>query len=61
MEATGATRDAARGAIEAAGGKVKLAIVMLMRSVSAAEAEELLTQSGGVVRSVVGDPPPVIE
>ncbi len=61
MEATGATRDSARRAIEAAGGKVKLAIVMLMRSVSAAEAEELLIQSGGVVRSVVGDPPPVIE
>ena len=40
---------------------MKLAIVMVSRSVSAAEGERLLTDAGGVVRTVVGDPPSVIE
>lgn len=63
MEATGggAGREEARRAIKAAGGSVKLAIVMVSRSVSAAEGERLLTDAGGVVRAVVGDPPSVIE
>ena len=61
MEATGAGREEARRVIEAAEGNVKLAIVMVSRSVSAAEGERLLTDAGGVVRAVVGDPPSVIE
>ncbi len=63
MEATGGGtgREKARQAIKAAGGSVKLAIVMVSRSVGAAEAERLLTDAGGVVRAVVGDPPSVIE
>ena len=56
-----AGRDEARQAIKAAGRSVKLAIVMVSRSVSAAGGERLLTRAGGVVRAVVGDPPSVVE
>jgi N-acetylmuramic acid 6-phosphate etherase len=59
MECCGIDRPAARGAIEAAGGSVKLAIVMVKRGVGKADAERLLTQTGGFVRRAVGDPPPV--
>src|SRR2546427_12804477 len=51
-------RAAARGAIEAAGGSVKLAIVMARRGVRKAEAERLLADAGGVVRQGGGGPPP---
>ena len=61
MEATGAGREEARRAIKEAEGSAKLAIVMVSRSVSAAEGERLLTDAGGAVRAVVGDPPSVIE
>ena len=61
MEATGASREESRRAIEAAGGSVKLAIVMVMRRVSASDGESLLTDADGIVRKVVSDPPPVIE
>ena len=50
---------AARRAIEAAGGSVKLAIVMAKSGVGKAEAEGLLAEAGGFVRRAVGDPPPV--
>jgi N-acetylmuramic acid 6-phosphate etherase len=60
MEAAGTTRKEARSAIEAAGGSVKLAIVMALRGVSAAEGERLLAEAQGVVRDVVGEPPPVV-
>ena len=50
----------ARRVIEEAGGSVKLAIVMALRDVSAAEAGKLLGEAGGLVRKVVGDPPPVV-
>jgi N-acetylmuramic acid 6-phosphate etherase len=59
MECCGIDRPAARGAIEAAGGSVKLAIVMVKRAVGKADAERLLAQAGGFVRRAVGDPPPV--
>jgi N-acetylmuramic acid 6-phosphate (MurNAc-6-P) etherase len=39
---------------------VKLAIVMALRGVGAAEGERLLEEAHGVVRNVVGDPPPVV-
>jgi len=59
MECAGVDRGAARRAIEAAGGSVKLAIVMAKRGVGKAEAERLLAEAGGFVRRAVGDPPPV--
>ena len=59
MECCGVDRVTARGAIEAAGGSVKLAIVMARRAVGKTEAERLLAEAGGFVRRAVGDPPPV--
>ena len=55
MEATGVDRPKARETIDAAGGKVKLAIVMLLTGQSAPQAEALLEQSGGHVRDAVKD------
>jgi N-acetylmuramic acid 6-phosphate etherase len=60
MEASGAGRDAARDAIGRADGSVKLAIVMVCKGVDAEEGRRLLADAGGVVRTVVGDPPPVV-
>ncbi len=57
METTGLDRAGARAVIDAAGGSVKTAIVMARRGVSTEEAEQLLAQSGGRLRPVVGDPP----
>jgi len=59
MECAGVDRAAARAAIAAAGGSVKLAIVMVRSGVSAERARALLADAGGLVRRVVGDPPPV--
>lgn len=59
MECAGVDRAAARGAIAAAGGSVKLAIVMVRTGVSAERARALLAGADGLVRRVVGDPPPV--
>jgi N-acetylmuramic acid 6-phosphate etherase len=59
MEAAGVDRSAARKAIEAADGSVKTAIVMARRGVARSEAERLLAEHAGRVRSVLGDPPPV--
>src|SRR5437867_8768676 len=59
MECCGVDRPAARRAIEAAGGSVKLAIVMVKKAVEQATAERLLEEAGGFVRRAVGDPPPV--
>ena len=61
MEVCGIGRKKARQAIEEAGGSVKTAIVMGRRCVGRAEAENLLAVSGGIVRKVVGDPPPIVE
>src|SRR6185503_2266145 len=61
MEIAGLDRDAARKAIDAAGGAVKLAIVMSMLGVDRAEAERRLAENGGVIRRVVKrEPPPVV-
>jgi N-acetylmuramic acid 6-phosphate etherase len=57
METTGVDRVAARSAIANAGGSVKLAIVMVRKGVSLAEAEKLLAEHEGRLREVVGDPP----
>jgi len=59
MECCGVDRVAARAAIEAAGGSVKLAIVMVRKATGRAEAEQALAAAGGFVRRAVGDPPPV--
>jgi N-acetylmuramic acid 6-phosphate etherase len=59
MEICGVDRTAARAAVDAAGGSVKLAIVMVRRTVTAEEGRRLLAEAKGVVRSVAGDPPPV--
>ncbi len=59
MEMCGIDRPAARDAIEQAAGSVKVAIVMVRRGVAADEAARLLADAGGLVRNVVGDPPPV--
>jgi N-acetylmuramic acid 6-phosphate etherase len=59
MECVGVDRAGARRAIEAAGGSVKLAIVMAKRGVDKAEAVRLLAGAGGFVRRAAGDPPPV--
>lgn len=59
MECCGVDRAGARRAIGAAGGSVKLAIVMVKKGVAKADAERLLAKAGGFVRRAVGDPPPV--
>src|SRR5881392_4462766 len=59
MECCGVDRPAARRAIEAAGGSVKLAIVMVKKAVEKVAAERLLEEAGGFVRRAAGDPPPV--
>jgi N-acetylmuramic acid 6-phosphate etherase len=59
MEACGVGREAARAAIEAADGSVKLAIVMVKADVEKDEATRRLAAAGGLVRVVAGDPPPV--
>ena len=61
MEITGLDRDAAKKALDAAGGVVKLAIVMSLLGVSRDEAEKRLAEQGGVIRRVVKrEPPPVV-
>jgi len=59
MEACGVARAEARRAIDAADGSVKLAIVMVHKGVDRESAATLLQAAGGLVRRVVGDPPPV--
>ncbi|HEX6106430.1 MAG TPA: N-acetylmuramic acid 6-phosphate etherase [Gemmatimonadales bacterium] len=59
METTGLDRARARSVIEAADGRVKTAIVMARRQVSREEADRLLAEHEGRLRTVVGDPPPV--
>jgi len=59
METTGLGREEARAVLEAAGGRVKTAIVMARRRVGSEEADRLLAEHQGRLRSVVGDPPPV--
>jgi N-acetylmuramic acid 6-phosphate etherase len=60
MEVCAVDRDRARAAIDAAGGSVKLALVMVRRGVGADDARRLLDAAGGMIRRVIGDPPPVI-
>jgi N-acetylmuramic acid 6-phosphate etherase len=59
MEVTGVTRDAARAAIERAGGSVRTAIVMAKTGATAEAVAALLAQHDNRVRAVLGAPPPV--
>jgi N-acetylmuramic acid 6-phosphate etherase len=59
MEVCGVDREAARAAIGAAQGSVKLAIVMIKGGLDREEARRRLEAAGGSVRKVVGDPPSV--
>ena len=59
METTGLDRARARAVIDAADGRVKTAIVMARREVSRDEADRLLEEHQGRLRTIVGDPPPV--
>jgi N-acetylmuramic acid 6-phosphate etherase len=58
MAVCGLEREKARQLLEKAGGRVKSAIVMQKMQVGCADAERLLEEAGGVVRRVVGGPPP---
>jgi N-acetylmuramic acid 6-phosphate etherase len=57
METAGITRPEAARALQAAEGRVKIAIVMVRRGVSRPEAERLIEEARGRLRDVVGDPP----
>jgi len=58
MEVCGVDRAKARRAIDAAGGSVKTAIVMLRAGVSSQVAEDLLLKSGGIIRRALNEAPP---
>jgi N-acetylmuramic acid 6-phosphate etherase len=60
VEVCGGDREQARAALDAAGGSVKLAIVMRLLGVGRAEAERRLDEAGGVIRRVVNTPPPPV-
>ena len=60
MEVCGVDRATARDSIDRADGSVKLAIVMVRRNVQANEAAALLDGAGGIIRRVIGDPPPIV-
>ena len=50
-------RSTAARALAAAGGRAKVATVMLLAGTDAAGAERLLEGAGGVVRAATGRPP----
>lgn len=60
MEVCGVSREDARRAIDAAGGFVKTAIVMLKKHVSRERAEQLLAAAGGYARAAIGEAPPPV-
>lgn len=59
MECGAPDRARARAAIDAAGGSVKIAVVMARAGVGADEARARLAKAGGSVRKAAGDPPPL--
>ena len=61
MEIAGLDRAASQKMLYAAGGSVKVAIVMSILGITREEAERKLEQQGGVIRRVVmREPPPVV-
>ena len=59
-EVCGVDRAAAREILDAAGGSVKLGIVMHKLGATRADAERALEKEGGVIRRVVPGPPPPV-
>jgi N-acetylmuramic acid 6-phosphate etherase len=59
MEVTGVARADARRAIDAAGGSVRTAIVMVATGLSREEVTARLADHDNRVRALIGDPPPV--
>jgi len=59
MEVTGCDREAARRAIDEAGGSVRTAIVMVRTGATQPVAEATLAEHDHRVRKILGDPPPV--
>lgn len=59
MECGAPDRARARAAIDAAGGSVKVAVVMVRAGVGADEARAKLMAAGGSVRKAAGDPPSI--
>lgn len=53
---TGLAPEAAQHCLEQAGNELKIALVMQLREVDAAQARQLLLDHGGVVRQAVGSP-----
>ena len=60
VEVCGGSREEARAALDAAGGSVKVAIVMRKLGVSRVEAEQRLAAALGRIREVVPGPPPPV-
>jgi N-acetylmuramic acid 6-phosphate etherase len=56
MESCKVSRDDARSLLEAAGGSVKVAIVMHRAKIGREEAVKRIKDAGGLIRRVVGDP-----
>jgi N-acetylmuramic acid 6-phosphate etherase len=56
METCAISRDDARTLLEAAGGSVKVGIVMHRKALSREEAVKRIQDAGGLIRRVVGDP-----
>jgi N-acetylmuramic acid 6-phosphate etherase len=61
MEVTRTDRASARRAIDAAGGSVRTAIVMVAKGISRDEAQALLAAHDHHLRPILGDPPAVRE
>lgn len=61
MEVCRVDRETAGRLVKGAGGSVKVAIVMESVGVDREEAERLLESENGLMRRVIGDPPPVVE
>jgi N-acetylmuramic acid 6-phosphate etherase len=55
MTVTGVDHDEASRAIDAAGGSVKTAVVMLLKGCARAEAEARLARAGGFVRAALAE------
>ncbi|MGB7211202.1 MAG: N-acetylmuramic acid 6-phosphate etherase [Gemmatimonadales bacterium] len=61
MEVAELSRPQARAAIDAAGGSVKTAIVMVKKGVDRDAANVLLDTHAGRIRAIVGPPPEIVE
>jgi N-acetylmuramic acid 6-phosphate etherase len=59
MEVAGVGREAARAALEASGGSVRTAIVMVRTGEDRTTAESRIAEAQGRLRPILGDPPPV--